>query len=418
MKIVSIVVTWYVTMMARMALWRSQPTVIAITGSVGKTTTKDILVAQLRSTGSQVGGTIRSQNSDISTPLSIFNLELQNKERRIGVWLGIIGRTTWRSLFMRIPRYLVLEVGAGGPGDITTVARWVRPHVAVYTALAENPVHVEYFQDREHLFQEKKELARHTDVDGVVVFPAQDQFLPTLLQDVAPKKVPVDVSGLHEVEFDVQGTHARYHDHNITIAGVWSETLLRSYVLGLTVLQELGLEDNFQSDQFSQHYQPTPGRTRLLQGINDSTVLDDSYNASPVAVTAFINLVRNLPGFERKIFVFGDMKELGDYAQSAHQQVGREAAEVFNLVLTVGNESKITNAMLLRLGMHIDQVKHFESSKEAGEWLRDQIQSGDLVVAKSSRHAIRMEQCLEQIVTEENKQYLIQEYLDKQGCLA
>lgn len=399
------------TLLARLAIKIHKPTIIAITGSVGKTTTKDIILAELSATGVSVRGTIRSQNSDISTPLSVFGLELHNGERRVFVWLGIVCSVFAKLLTEALPDYLVLEVGAGHPGDIPAIAQWLRPQVVVYTALAKNPVHVEFFDSREALFQEKKQLALLSSTQAHVLYPADDDFLPQVLEDVPRSREAVDMEQIKEVRFDTKGTHAVVEQEQVLIPGVWSETMLRSYLMGKRVVAHLGLDGGSVRQKFAQHFVPSPGRTRILRGIRGAQVVDDSYNASPKAVSALLRVVERISVSGKKILVFGDMKELGEYTVSAHEEVGREAARVCDVLVLVGVDVRDTERSAIDAGMNPDSVLLFDNSNDAGEYLGDFVAEGDLVVAKSSRHSIKMEQCLQHVVVPEDHRYLSQEYL-------
>lgn len=405
------VIVWTLTLCARVSLKLHDPTVIAITGSVGKTTTKDLILAQLQAAGVDARGTIRSQNSDISTPLSVLGIELYNNERRVWVWLVLMVRACKRTLCNALPQYLVLEVGAGHPGDIPAIARWLRPDVVVYTALAQNPVHVEFFDSREALFQEKRELARLSHKHAHVVYPADDAFLPDVLADVERTLIPVDMDNIQDVSYNKEGTSARIDGVVVTLPGVWSSTLLRSYLLGLALLREQGLDVAQVHQNFAQHFTPAPGRNRLLAGIRNTQVVDDSYNASPKAVSALLAVMDQLAVSGKKIFVFGDMKELGEYTVSAHEEVGREAARVCDVLVLVGKDILDTQRAAIESGMDAQAVLVYDDADKAGEYLEEFVREGDLVVAKSSRHAIKMERCLRHIVVPEELQYLNQEYI-------
>lgn len=408
-KIVYYVFTVYFRTIARFLIWRDKPIVVTITGSVGKTTTKDLLVAQL-SPVTSVRGTLRSQNSELTTPLSILGLELQNRERSIAVWgslvIGALGVLT-----KKLPNVLVLEVGAGHPGDIIKTASWLKSDVVIYTALAEKPVHVEFFESREALFQEKKDLALYAKKSALILYPKSDPFLKDLLADLEQEKFEFEGGVVSDVEFTTQGTTCKVGDNTILLEGVWSEVLVYAFAMNLEMVRYLGMDPVVSSQEYAQYFTPTPGRGRLLRGINKSVVVDDSYNASPVAVKALLGLLAKLETKGRKIVLFGDMKELGSLSESAHREVAHQVVPVAQVLVTVGEESLITHQEALKQGMNKERVKHFDTSREAGSWLREELQEGDVVVAKSSRHAIQMERALELLVLESERGNLVQEYL-------
>ncbi len=247
---------------------------------------------------------------------------------------------------------------------------------------------------------------------ATLVFPEDDQFLEQLLADVERKKISISKTDISQIQCNSQGTKITFtNDSFVQINGVWSNVISQSYLTGLQIAKELNFDIKTINNNFSQYYVPTPGRARLLEGINGSIIIDDSYNASPVAVTASLQVFKDAPIVGRKIFVFGDMKELGEYTEDAHKTVAHEAQNFVDVVLTVGDESKITHDELIVNGFSNSQAIHFETSVDAGKWLLENIQEGDAILAKSSRHAIKMEQALEQIVHDDQKQFLVQEYL-------
>jgi len=402
---------WYFRLIARFVIWRCCPKVITITGSVGKTTTKDVLIAQFSSVIT-TGGTIRSQNSEISTPLSILGIEIKNRERSVFVWVRLFFVGLGKVFFYKTPKVLILEVGAGGPGDITAVCKWLKSDFAVFTALAKNPVHVDHFESRQHLFNEKKQLALLSKENAVVLFPKEDTFLKELLSDINREIKTVSRSDIKEVQYNPRGTNIIFPDETqVQVNGVWSEVISQSYIIGLKIAQILELSTDVINRDFSKYYTPTPGRARLLEGIHGSTVIDDSYNASPVAVSASLEVLSQVSVQGRKIFLFGDMKELGEYSVSAHENVAQNALNVIDVLLTIGEESLITRKTILSMGFDEEKTLHFKDSVDAGKWLSENMKSDDIVLAKSSRHAIKMELALQQIVSPEQRHNLVQEYL-------
>src|SRR3989344_687723 len=141
---------------ARLMLKKHQPFIIAVTGSVGKTTTKDAIFQVLKDTGS-VRKSEKSFNSELGVPLTI--LDLPNAWHDPLGWTRVLAIGCWRALFLReYPKTLVLEVGAQYPGDIKRIARWLCPDIAIITRLPERPTHAEYFASPDEVKKEKAEL--------------------------------------------------------------------------------------------------------------------------------------------------------------------------------------------------------------------------------------------------------------------
>jgi len=416
--------SWYFSRCCKRVFARFNPTIICITGSVGKTTTKDV-IATLLSGQKTVRATIRSQNSGLTTPMSIFSYSVPSKERRITVWLGHMFRITRDTLFLKeFPEVLVLEVGAALPGHITQQAEWLRPDIVIYTALADIPVHISNFNDdRDMLFQEKKQLALYSKESAFIVYPAGDHHLETLLSDVSRSKITVAGENdwqYKNVSLDKTGTRAQLYKNtdavnynfNATIPNVWGETYVQSLLLAVQVARLLDMDIQVTLEYFKKNFTAPAGRMRVLEGVNHSVVVDDAYNASPVAVGAALETLHTVSGFARKIFLFGDMGELGEKSHQAHVDVGKQVhRSCVDLFITVGNESKISAKTAVDLGMDRAKNRHFKTSNEAGQWLQTQLQENDLLLAKSSRHSIKMEQALRHIVIKQEQKHLVQEYL-------
>ena len=395
---------WYFRTIAKCLMVRHKPTIIAITGTVGKTTTKDIIVAALRTrygtdetrAVESVRGTIRSQNSDLTTPLSILGFELNNGERSITLWLGY-AFGAFKALFAKkFPYYLVLEVGAGKPDDVRSQAQWLKPNICVFTALSETPVHVEFFESVQQVYEEKKQLALFSALDATLIYPEDDQLLMDLLSDTKRTLMPVSM------------------DRSITLHGVVGEAYARSYGLAIEVCRLLDIDEHTVQEHIDRYFDPAPGRMRLLKGINDSRILDDSYNASPIAVENALNELRILSQANsgRALFLFGDMKELGMYSEEAHGMVGKQILDNgIDMFVAVGEESEYAVRSAIESGYNSENIHQFHNAEQAGKWLSTQLQKSDLLLAKGSRHSIHLESALKHIVIPEDVPKLVQEYL-------
>ena len=420
-KIFQHLFTTIFTLLARLALYRHQPTIVAVTGNVGKTTTKDVILALLQ-TQRQVRGTIRSQNSDLTTPLSILGLEVHSRERRPRVWLSLLQQALHIAFFSRsFPEILVLEIGLGQPGDITRQARWIQPHLSVFTALQTHPTHLEFFTSREQLFEEKKQLARHTRPGGTIIYNREDNFLHDLLHDCPQHTLTIGTGG--EITFSslvnnhvgVQSQMSvRGVEHLACLEGVWGSPYMTSYAFGVAVALDLGLDISECFERVHHYFRPNPGRMRILKGTGGSLIIDDSYNASPQSVQAALETLKGIARPGRKIFLFGDMKELGTHTGVAHREIGAQATRVVDMIICVGDLTRLTADEMLRQGFPPEMIFEIPCSQEAGAFVSSILHSGDIVLAKSSRHAIQMERALIQLVIPEEIPNLVQEYLKEE----
>lgn len=146
-----------------------------------------------------------------------------------------------------------------------------------------------------------------------------------------------------------------------------------------------------------QGYVPPPGRLRLIEGVKDTWIFDDTYNASPMAMHAALDVLRQAPG-KRKIAVLGDMLEIGKFTIEAHQGMGELVASFADALFAVGPRAKFIATEARARGMTHDQVFEFSNANDAGRALEDFIEPGDVIVIKGSQ-SMRMERVTEEIMT-------------------
>jgi UDP-N-acetylmuramoyl-tripeptide--D-alanyl-D-alanine ligase len=350
--------------MARYALDRYPSLeVVGITGSLGKTTTKEV-VAGVLGARRKVLKTEGNLNSEIGLPMTVLNG--LDSEYEIAV----------------------LEMAMYEVGDIRLLARLARPRVGVVTAVL--PVHLERLGTIERIQQAKQELVEELPSNGVAVLNADDSRVDQMASATPARVVRYGVSehadvraeniqshGLRGVEFDLLNRGQRRRVH-LPLLGAHS-------VHAALAATAVALEERFTLAEAAEALHGLSPTLRLLvvEGINGSRVVDDSYNASPESVLAALNLLRELPG-RRKIGVLGDMLELGSEEDPGHRRVGNRAAAVLDLLIAYGPRSKITADEARRAGLSREQVFEPRSHAEIVEFLTTQLRPGDDVLVKGS----------------------------------
>lgn len=345
-QILSIAVRHLLIALARVALALHKPTIIAITGSVGKTTTKDMITAVFLEAGYSVRGSRKSYNGEFGVPLSIFGLPTGN--RNPFTWFGILLMAWYRTLFS-MPRYVVLEVGLEAPGDIAEVVTWLKPDIAVLTRLPKTPVHLENFSDKGALYGEKVLLLRAVKPGGTVLYNGEDAIQKpyiSQLPDSVTARAFTDTarvarSGIHyDEQHNPVGTDAVLSvsgvDEPFYIPDVLGAGAVQSLIVAVAVARTVdpAMPISVIRKAIASR-EPTPGRMRILPGRNGSVIIDDSYNASPVAMEEALRVL-SIVEKKRKVAVLGVMAQLGPAEQEAHAMMGRRAAEVTEYVFTVG----------------------------------------------------------------------------------
>jgi len=401
---------------AKLVLKKYRPRIIAVTGSVGKTSTKDAIFAVLAET-EHVRKSDKSFNSEIGLPLTI--LGCPNAWSNPLRWVQNI----FDGLFLILapatyPKWLVLEVGADRPGDISSLASWLAVDVAVITRLPEVPVHVEFFDSPEEVVAEKASLINTVKKDGTLVVYTDDQRVDLLRAKAAERGARVVTFGLSSSanvrgeEFAplFEGGEQRWpigmqtklvlRDTSVpvSIVGIFGSHSLLSLIAAGAVGSALGYTPAEIAKGLAE-YEPPKGRMRILPGIKGTCVIDDTYNSSPAAVEAALNALELLPEKTRKVAVLGDMLELGRHSVDEHRKMGALAAKRVDMLVTVGFRARDIAQGALDNGLPDGAIFQFEDSEKAGDELQNMIMEGDCVLVKGSQ-SIRTEKVVEQIMLE------------------
>src|SRR3989338_628664 len=276
-KILVFILTWE----ARLVLWRYQPRIIAITGSVGKTTTKDAIYAALASSV-HVRKSEKSMNSDIGVPLTI--LGQGNGWRNPVKWMVHIVRGFLPVILPhKYPDWLVLEVGADRPGDIRSLARWLRPDIAVLTGVPKIPVHVEYFPSSEDVAREKQTLLEYVRPGGSIIVNGDDARLQELKRNMKEGCVTYGIESFNDffatgvsivyekgmpggVSFEMHRTDT---SEQVTLHGSLGIPRVYSALAAFAAAEIVGI-DKAAAARSLQGLAPSPGRMRILNGVRDS----------------------------------------------------------------------------------------------------------------------------------------------------
>lgn len=400
---------------ARLALARRRPRIVTITGSVGKTSTKDAIAVAL-APFFKVRKSEKSYNSDFGVPLTI--LGLKNAGNNPFLWFANLVVGAVRALCPeRGLDWLVLEVGAGEPGDIKKFANMLAPDIVVVTRFPAVPVHVEYFPSPEAVISEKMELVRAIREGGTLVLNADDETVlslksafPNLRAVLFGTSTDADVRGAdYEVMYEAglpAGISFRVlivgQSFVVNMHGVLGRHLMQQVLAAFAVARSLGLDLARVADAFQRFVTP-PGRMRLISGANNSLIIDDSYNASPVAVKEALVTLASLETTGRKVAVLGGMAELGAFSEEQHRKVVELAVQSCDKLVLVGELWKAT-------GSH-PKIQYIATGREAADALARDIRAGDVVLVKGSQSA-RMERVVKALMREPEQ---AKELLVRQG---
>jgi UDP-N-acetylmuramoyl-tripeptide--D-alanyl-D-alanine ligase len=349
--------------------WRrrfSDVRVIGITGSVGKTTTKEMVHSVL----SRRYRTLKSEgnyNNEIGLPLSI--LELRPWHQRA-----------------------VLEMGMYTTGEISLLCEVAQPHVGVVTIVGS--VHMEWLGSLSAIARAKRELveALPPAPEGVAILNIDDPLVMEMADHTAARVFTygldpeADLWADNIVSRGLEGVHFTMH-HGRDKLNVQVPLLGRHSVHTALRATAVGLVEGLAWDDIVSGLQGLTSQLRLVAvtGPKGSIILDDTYNSSPESAMAALNLLEELTG--RRIAILGDMLELGPVEESSHRLVGRRARDAAHLLITVGRLGRIIGEEALAAGMPPEQVSLVDSTDEAVALLRARVEEGDIILVKGSRGA-------------------------------
>ena len=349
-------------------LMKFKPFVIGITGSNGKTTTKELIKSILDSNygTNKILATQANYNNDIGLPLTIFNLNSEHS-------------------------HIVLEMGMNHPKEISYLANIAPPNFAVITNIGE--AHIENFKNREAIANEKKDILRNLKAEGTAILPKDSEFFNFLVKDL--KNVKVLSFGMRK-DADIS---CELLDHKkILIKTPKYDLEIKSKLLGhnnisnilaaVTCAYQLKINPT-KIKEGIENITPIPSRLELKEGKKRAAIIDDTYNANPSSFLSAIEVLNEFPG--KKILVIGDMAELGENSRIYHQELSRTIKETkINITLGLGKYTKEIITLLGRNNTWFrskdDLVKHLYSCMK-----------GSTILVKGSR-SMKMEEIVKKLI--------------------
>ena len=341
--------------LSRAILAKYKPQIIMVTGSVGKTSTKDAVIAAF-SSHTEVKGSEKSYNSELGVPLTIIGSK--NPWEDVSKWLGVLVQALGLIVFRKpYPKVLVLEVGADRPGDLEKILRFAVPDAVVVTRLPDVPVHVEAYVSTEAVKDEEFTPAFALAPNAPLILASDNEYALLMGKKTLAvthtfgfqegSEVLIVAPSLKVVQGEVVGMEA-----SVVVEGKAYPLMVRGalgthHLLAPAAAIACALSLDVPIAKILtglKRYTPPAGRSRILHGIHHSTLIDDTYNSSPVAVEEALSSLALTPTQGRRIAVLADMLELGRYSVGEHEMVGVQAASIVDLLVCVGLRSRATQS--------------------------------------------------------------------------
>ncbi|NLW16968.1 MAG: UDP-N-acetylmuramoyl-tripeptide--D-alanyl-D-alanine ligase [Firmicutes bacterium] len=360
---------------ARRYLRALNPSIVGVTGSSGKTTTKEMIAAVM-----QVKYNVLKNEGNLNT--------------EIGLPLTVVGALPEHE-------WLILEMGMSGLGEIRLLTDIASPHIAVITNVGE--AHMELLGSRENIAIAKAEILEGMARDGIAILNGDDDFVLAQAHK-APGEIiyfglgaktgqerRLYITDLQNLGGQLEFT-AHWQGEEVPVVFPWpGQHNVYNIAAALAVGMAAGIPLKDAVGGLLSNYRPAGGRLYVKQ-LADYTLIDDTYNANPTSMLAALQVLRDFPGGTRRIAVLGDMLELGELAQSAHRELGAQVARGgIDQLVTVGPLARHIAQGAIEAGFDLSQVHSFTSNQEAAIYLQNSRQPGQLVLIKGSR-GMRMEE--------------------------
>jgi len=352
--------------------------VIGITGSSGKTTTKDMLNCIL-SRKRQVVSTNKNYNNEIGVPLTIFRADENTS-------------------------VLVVEMGMRGTGQIKELTEIAAPDIGLVTNIGQ--AHIELLGSEEIIAQAKAELIEAIPSHGVVVLNADDIWTPNISECACARIVTYgiasgDIRG-SEIDIDELGraffrlTAGEGSGYVVRLAMPGKHNVYNA-LAAATVAIEVGLSIDDIRIALAE-CRGSAMRMEIFSTDDNVLILNDAYNANPASMQAALSTLMDMQTRGRRIAVLGDMLELGQVSAEAHKQIGEMVASLgVNILVAVGNESQVMADSAIKAGMNAKTVITCQDSETAASLLKQLITHGDVVLVKASR-GVGLESVVEALV--------------------
>ncbi len=403
--------------LAKLTLWRYRPKIVAITGSVGKTSTKEA-VARVLAAKYSVRQSLGNYNNEIGLPLTILGEE--SPGRNFFGWLWLFFKVLLKFTAVRYPEILVLELGVDRPGNIDYLKRILgRIDVAIITDIGIS--HLQFFTDQSQLAKEKLSLIKKLRSDAMAVLNFDSPKVHEGRIQTKAKVVGYGFSPAAEIrgsDFRLTksggtwGTNLKVHNGGVVLPVFLPNSLGRPGAYAALAAMATALQFNIDlvsASEALKFYQPPAGRQRLIKGIKETTIIDDTYNAAPASVIAALETLSNLAA-GRKLAAIGAMAELGSQTQAGNEEVAQKLIETaVDLVILVGDETEAIYEYLKQAGFrgHIERAPNSDLAKKV---VFNLLLPGDTILIKGSQSA-RMEKIVKEIMLrpEQSRQLLVRQ---------
>lgn len=433
-KNIASVALFYLRFFAQKALKKHQPTIIGIAGSVGKTSTRNAIEAILKDyfPVKSIG------NSETGIPLGILGMKPESYSKID--WLKMLANSPLNTDFLKGTKYLIAEMGIDDPNppkNMDYLLTILKPDIALSLNIA--ATHTMQFEKA--LTKEQKEKSEEKRMELIIEKIAEEDTKiitksdckvgiynsdDTSITDQLEKK---ELSSTKLLSFGSKNTNdISYGKHEVSLKGTSFQLFMKTedafeeiklhfkrhilpqeyrevFAAAILVGLQAGLTMNQIKTSLEKNYEAPKGRSSIFEGINQSVIIDSTYNASRISVEAFLELADTLKKETGKqiIFLFGDMRELGHEAKSEHEAVAQRLLGIVDYLYLVGPLTREHVLPLIQMNESLlKEIRWFDTSERAGEYLQDNLPKDTLLLAKGSQNTIYLEEAIKKVLADKN----------------
>lgn len=380
-------------------LKKYNPEVIAITGSVGKTTTRKAVTYVLEKRYLVRTFEENSYNTELGVPLAVFGQRMPVYKI---LWFWVVIKSAWELFFGKKYDILILEMGADKPGDISYFLDFIKPKISIVTRVTAS--HMDGFKTIENILSEKSKIVKILKQEDLAILNGDDSLILPLAKEVESKVLTYGLSQNNDIYAKdikigkagmkcIVGINGKEYNFNPLILG---EHILYSLLAAICVGVSYKIDDE-EILRLLSSFKPVKGRMNIIKGIRESIIIDDSYNANPVSMVKALETLNTIAK-KRRIAVLGTMNELGSFHESGHKEVGGRVKEFADILVTVGDGGKIIAEESIKTGFSKENIYIRGTSKEAGDVLRGILKKEDTVLFKGSQNKVMLERAILKIM--------------------
>jgi UDP-N-acetylmuramoyl-tripeptide--D-alanyl-D-alanine ligase len=402
--------------LAKLILKKYQPRIIGITGSVGKTSTKEAVYTVLAEKF-KVRRNEKNYNNEFGLPLTIIGAS--SAGRSIFGWLAVFMKAFSLLIFKdeKYPKILILEMGVDRPGDMKYLTDIVKCDIGIVTLISHS--HEEYFGDIKEIQKEKGIMIENLKSGGLAVLNFDDNLTKEISKrsrakvltfgfkkgaSVQAEELVFSFERKKEVE-NLLGISFKMRYEGSFVPVLLPEVIGYNAIYAALAAATVGVAMEMNIVEIAnalRKFNSPKGRMNLIDGVKHTLIIDDTYNSSPQSAMSALDIVSKIPIAKgaRRFAVLGDMLELGSYSEEGHREVGRYLTKSgIDKLIAVGERARDISRGAEEAGLSRDDIFEYTDIAEAGRFIEQRLEHGDLILVKGSQ-GMRMEKIVKELMAE------------------